>query len=271
MTTSGLTVVPLGGLCNRLRVTLSARFVSETAGRPVQVCWDGGDAECRAAFGDLFHSIDTPNFRITGRPWHYTSVSRRNLHFPALPRLFLFDAQQKNFDPRRHGDIEDWLSRYRRLYLSGCFVLKPYPPTITALLRPLPRLQQRIDALTADFDAHTVGVHIRRTDHRLSMSVSTDEAFLSAMRACVEADSRTRFFLATDDDTLRHRLSAEFADRLMALPSVEGRDTLAGIEQAVVELWCLSATSRLLGSYQSSFTDTAAELGGIPVSIAGLT
>ncbi len=36
-----LTVVPMGGLCNRLRVTLSARFVSETVGRPVRVEWGG--------------------------------------------------------------------------------------------------------------------------------------------------------------------------------------------------------------------------------------
>lgn len=269
MTKACLTVVPLGGLCNRLRVTLSARFVSETVNLPVRVCWDGKDAECRAAFTDLFVPIDTTNFRITRRPWHCTPVYRSNLHLPALPRLFLFDAQQKNFDPRRHGDIDDWLRRYRRLYVSGCFALKPYPPAATALLRPLPRLQQRIDAVTAGFDEHTVGVHIRRTDHLLSMSVSTDEAFLSAMYDYVRADSRTHFFLATDDDALRRRLSAEFGSRLTTLPCGGGRDTLGGIEQAVVELWCLAATTRILGSYQSSFTDTAAELGGIPLTIAG--
>lgn len=267
MTEPALVVVPVGGLCNRLRVTLSARHVSESAGRPVCVRWGEGDAECPAAFGSLFHSIDTPAFSVVGRPWRYAAVTRRNLHLPALLRLPLFDAQQKNFDPRRHGDMETWLRRYRRLYVSGCFVLKPYPPACAAVLRPLPHLQERIDALVSRFGPHTVGVHIRRTDHRLAMRESTDDAFRRAMRACVEADGGTRFFLATDDDALKQRLMAEWPGRIITQSSVAPRHTPEGIGQAVVDLWCLAATRRLLGSFYSSFTDMAAELGGIPVSI----
>lgn len=271
MTKSRFDVVPQGGLCNRLRVTLSARFAGETAGRAVRVRWGVRDAECPAAFDELFHSIDTPAFSIVRRPWRYAAVTRRNLHLPALLRLPLFDAQQKNFDPRRHGDIATWLRRYPRLYVSGCEELVPYPAACMGLLRPLPHIQERIDAVTRQFDAHTVGVHIRRTDHTWAIEESTDDAFRQAMHDCVRADGHTRFFLATDDDELKRRLVAEWPERIITQPSVAPRHTSEGIVQAVIDLWCLAATRSLLGSFYSSFTDMAAALGGIPLTVVRIT
>ena len=40
------------------------------------------------------------------------------------------------------------------------------------------------------------------------------------------------------------------------------------MQAAVVDLFVLSKTRRLIGSYWSSFTDTAAELGNLPLTIA---
>ena len=45
------------------------------------------------------------------------------------------------------------------------------------------------------------------------------------------------------------------------------RNTLTGMQDAVVDLWCLAATSLVVGSYYSSFSDTATELGGQPLEI----
>ena len=39
------------------------------------------------------------------------------------------------------------------------------------------------------------------------------------------------------------------------------------MQEAAIQLWSLARTRRLLGSYWSSFSDMAAEIGGIPLHI----
>ena len=74
-----------------------------------------------------------------------------------------------------------------------------------------------------------------------------------------------------DEENLTHffgHYQKAFPGRIVAQPvqSVR-RDTLAGMQDAVVDLFCLSRTRKLLGSYWSSFSDMAAELSGIPLQI----
>ena len=59
----------------------------------------------------------------------------------------------------------------------------------------------------------------------------------------------------------------EYPDRIITQRTQVRRDTLDGMREAVVDLWCLAATQRIIGSYWSSFTDTAAELRQIPLEI----
>ena len=41
------------------------------------------------------------------------------------------------------------------------------------------------------------------------------------------------------------------------------------MQDALIDLWCLAASRKIIGSYWSSFTDTAADMGGIEKVIAG--
>ena len=95
--------------------------------------------------------------------------------------------------------------------------------------------------IKARFARNTVGVHIRRTDNTVSMSRSTPEGFRRAMDREIKRDFKVRFFLATDDEALKATLVQEYPDRII--------------------------TQRIIGSYWSSFTDTAAELRQIPLEI----
>ena len=81
------------------------------------------------------------------------------------------------------------------------------------------------------------------------------------------ADHLRVFYLATDDFAVKNEICRRFGGKVLTLPTPTCRKSLAGIQNAVVDLWCLAHTKRLIGSYWSSFTDTAAELGRIPVTI----
>ena len=81
-----LTVVPQGGLCNRLRVMLSALSLSRrNDDLYVRVEW-AKNAECLAEFGELFEPFSDSHFSITPRRWWHVPSMRSNLHLPTLWR-----------------------------------------------------------------------------------------------------------------------------------------------------------------------------------------
>lgn len=262
-----LTLVPLGGLCNRLRPLLSALQVAGSTPGGVTVEW-AKDSECRARFDELFLPIDSPGLRIVPRHWWARPARRRNLRWPALLRALMgYRVQRESYRPAAAGDFERLAASDRLTYLSTGYALCPYPADILSLLRPRPELARRIAALTARFGPHTVGVHIRRTDNAVSISQSPVAAFRKAMDEEVRRDGSVRFFLATDDEALKGELAQAYAGRLITQPTRVRRDTLEGMQEAVVDLFCLASTQKILGSYWSSFTDTAAELGHVPLYV----
>ena len=265
-----LTVVPQGGLCNRLRVMLSALSLSrKREDLYVSVEW-AKSAECLAEFGELFESFYDTNFSIAPRSWKNTPSTRYNLHLPTLLRRFSYDKQLTYYRPHEDKPIEEYISHNNRVYVSTGYALCDYSPETVQEIRPRRELQERIDGIVAEFSETMIGVHVRRTDNLQSQHTSTDEAFFAAMDRELEAEPYAMFFLATDDGALKSRMMARYPGHVVIqhTPHVR-RDTLEGMEEAVVDLWCLSKTSKILGSYYSSFSETAADLGGIPLEVVG--
>ncbi|MBR1732288.1 MAG: hypothetical protein IJ729_00895 [Alloprevotella sp.] len=267
-----LTVVPIGGLCNRLRVVLSALSLARSdRDVRVRVEW-AKNSECKAAFTDLFLPVKEENFCITRRRILHIPDRRRNLHIPMRLRSFFYDAQYADFHLEKHPPIGTLLKPDTHIYLSTCYEIfssSPYAKAHVELaLRP--ELQQRVDCLAECFSPDTVGVHIRRGDHALSIRTSPTEAFIAAMEAEVAENAATSFFLATDDKALKTTLQAAFPGRIFIQDTaLLRRNSLAGMQEAVVDLWCLARTKKILGSYWSSFSGTAAEIGQIPLQIIG--
>lgn len=259
-----IVLAPRGGLCNRLRTLLSlVEFPVPTACR---VLWARNE-ECCARFDELFQPLDVERVSVEDSPWWAAVARRRNLRLPHVVRQLKGYEQYE--DLRSPDTYLSLLERAAssRLFISSSTELRPYPRSAYDLLHPIPAVKERIDALKSQFAAHTVGVHIRRTDHRVSIAHSPTAAFLRAMDEAVRRDPAVRFFLATDDDALKQRLLARYPDRIITQSHAAPRHTLEGMRAAVVDLWCLAATQKLLGSYGSSFTDTAAEMGNVPLEV----
>lgn len=264
-----LTLVPQGGLCNRLRAVLSAVSLVEEQRIEglIRVGWSA-DAECAARFDQLFEPYPATCLTIAPRRWTDRPVTRRNLHWPALVRSLFYTAQYRNRPPTIEAIVTAASTAgAARLYVSTGHAFCDYSPDYVRRLRPLPHLQQRIDSLSAGFDDHTIGIHIRRTDHMTAIAESPDDLFVDAISSAIAHDDDARFFLATDDADLKRRLMERFPQRITAQDCRGSRADLSGMEEAVVDLWTLARCSRIIGSYWSSYTDTAAEIGGIPLTI----
>jgi hypothetical protein len=223
------------------------------------------DAELNAPFGALFEPI--PELRLVEGPLplHLRNARPRNLWQPALARrlrgLAWIDAQdcgellRTGYDferPLRAGDL--YMSSFSRFYPNAeryrCF-------------RPIAPLRERIAEETRGFDAFTVGVHIRRTDHAVATAESPLEAFVAAMEQQRALEARTRFYLASDSDEAKARIRAHFGERVVTGTQTATRGSPEGIQRALVELYALAQSSLILGSQGSSFSHTAAELTGI--------
>ena len=199
-----LTLVPLGGLCNRLRALVSARsLLSYDPALRIQVVW-AAKAECAARFDELFEDNLTLAGRFAFRSAGFLdapAVLRRNLRLPALLRRLRYDGQYADFHSA--AAPAECLVHFRaaqRVYISTGSPLCSTPAAEWGVLSPLPALRRRIASLVNSFGKNTIGVHIRRTDNEKSWHVSPLSAFVREMQAALAEDPEVTFYLATDDE-----------------------------------------------------------------------
>ena len=133
-------------------------------------------------------------------------------------------------------------------------------------LKPIPQINAQIIGLKKRFTPDTVGIHIRGTDkRRLFGFVPPIEKMIARMRAEVELNPDVKFFVASDGDKAKEAVITLFEDRLITSPERAQRYTSAGQEDAVVDLFGLAATSRIIGFGNSSFATAAALIGNKPL------
>ena len=257
-----LIIPPSGGLCNRMRVINSARVLAERRGDALIVLWYAC-AELNCSFEDLFlpvHDFTIHNIRSLKDP--------RKLFYQlrARQRLGNEDILQHKTDGVLHEDFFRSLKDPVYVFTWEHF----YPSSDYSCYAPIPSLQSRLDALTASFGPRCVGVHIRRTDNAVSMGKSTTEQFITLMKKELDAHPDTCFFLATDDMAEERLLRETFPGKIISNPNrTLDRNSVAGMHDALLDLYGLAATQKLIGSYWSSFTDIAADMGGLEKVIAG--
>lgn len=133
---------------------------------------------------------------------------------------------------------------------------------------PVRVLQILIDKETHKFIKPTTGIHIRRTDNSKSIDKSSTELFVKRIEASLKKNNDQLFYLATDDEKEEALLLSNFGEHILTQKNKDlDRNSPKGIQDALVDLYSLSKTERIWGSYWSSFSKTAAALHKIPLEI----
>ena len=135
------------------------------------------------------------------------------------------------------------------------------------LFIPLPTIQKHIDQLCKNFSAHTIGVHIRRTDNLESIQQSPIELFFTAIDKEIDLNADVSIYLATDDESVKQKLQKRYGKRLIYVKDKADRSSISGIQGGIVDMYTLARTQKILGSFHSSFSELAAQLGDIPLEI----
>ncbi len=290
-------IKPLGGLCNRMRSILSALSLAQDTARKVTIIWER-KKELNAPFYALFQASDDFEVIETSAlflPSLYEKV-RQNHFYSFRPRgnTWLKTKGQKPYQQGIFND--DFASIADKIHQNHSFehfkffreifvkeVSKQWQSTLFApqnlyissfyefyegnaaasVFKPQRILQQKIDQITQDFGTNTYGLHIRRGDHKMAIERSPLSKFSILIEQQITQNEEISFFLATDDATVEDKLKAKFGDRIITRTKNLSRNSTEGIQDAVLDLYCLAKTQKVYGSYWSSFSEMAARLSGI--------
>ena len=134
-------------------------------------------------------------------------------------------------------------------------------------LKPLPEIEAAVAAFP--MPASTIGVHVRRGDNLENFGESRDDYFFSMMRGILELRPDTTFFLATDVAAVEERFREKVGGALLSAPKGWApRHGVEGVREGLIDLLLLARTAGIIGNVQSSFSQTAARIGGRAMFLA---
>lgn len=271
-----ITLIPVGGLANRMRTIASALTLARNCDVPLRIVWfkDRG-LNCR--FDQLFrHPAAFPKVKVIEAGYmdtaRYDRPRKRNLRIPRLMQRLLFDSciyEDEVIRKRDSGfDFETWVKSRKNVYVASYISFFPYSyRTLREFFLPVTSIQNKVDEIACHFDAHTTGVHIRRTDNTHSIHLSPLSLFIERIEQEIQADGQAKFYLASDSPEDKAELAERFGDRIYTHRFSAERDRPEGIQDALAELLVLSRTHQIIGSCWSSFSEIAAQLTDIPCII----
>jgi hypothetical protein len=289
MDTPRLIVRPRGGLGNRMQVITSFQILAKYSGRSFELCWGPSQSWSDEDLGDLFEN-DFPRVPLD----EFESYSDDGLDLHNAGRI-VTHAKRNTWEWREgsgmhqvfdlaafpvvtysgyHRSIWHLRDRAARARLFPNFEAD-YQATLKEW-SPVPSIRAEVERLSASFGPHTVGVHIRRgdawdypsTSPASRVRLSTDAAFMARMDAELEAEPHTNFFLATDSAATEKRFRERYGEAVMVnhdkrfVPSVP-QQPKDNQRDAVIDMFALARTQKILANNYSTFSPMAAKIGGI--------
>jgi len=266
---------PMGGLANRMRVIASGLWLKEKLRTDLVVIWNE-NYELSCPYNLLFEENDIFLIRQKARKYHYVKTSNQTslsqkLATKIINKLIGVDycIQEPDFYNliwKGKLDMCNAVKKHKVTYIQTC---QEFGDNLFAFqnFKPILPIREKIGLITKKFTAHTTGVHIRRLDHVISIQYSPIELFINKMRAELDNQKNTKFFLCTDDAEVEKAIIAVFGDKIITYEKELSRQTIKGMQDALVDLYCLSSTKKILGSYWSSYSDIASRLNNIELEV----
>lgn len=259
---------PLGGLANRMRVIASGIWLRKQLGGELSVIWNE-NYELNCPFELLFEPIADLRIIKKKRIYRVVKSSYQSRLFTRITTNILNKAagvdhciQEHDFINlvwRNEIDILEICRHKRNVYIQTCqeFGNNSYA---FQFFSPVKSIFDKISQVTSTFGKRTVGVQIRRTDNAPSIRSSPVSLFTEMMERETVQDQETMFFLCSDDNDVKKEITGIFGDRVLSLKCDMSRETVQGMQDAVTDMFCLAATSRIYGSFYSSYSEVASRL-----------
>lgn len=253
----------------------SAISLANELGHQLKIFWVKDDG-LNCQFRDLFEPINIENVQLkelSRKPVLYRVYrSKRPLvkvvcYFINVLKKVYFDVELLHKEPIDALKKKDFhTGKFKRIVIETQHRFYPYDG-FKKHFSPVAALKQRIESRIGRFGKFPVGVHLRRTDLP-QQNMSPTSAFVSEMENIILKNDGVKFYVASDSREDKELLKRKFNERILTSFEDVSRNSRNGMQDAVVDLFCLSHCNMVLGTYYSSFSRVAAcDLGGIPLKI----
>lgn len=262
---------PCAGLGNRLLALASANELCKSMDRRLLVIWKR-EAGCNAKASDLFEFSDVKVIEISenGYKKEFFGTIRGNIlkrrYRGKGTAFFPCDKVDSYKQTGRFEALAAEIAREPVIYIKSYTNMCEITSESFRFIKPSSVIEKKGEHVFSRISNRTVGVHIRRTDHEEAIRNSPLELFVSRMGQEME-EQDADFYVTTDDREVEKLLKERFpAERLIFYEGKRiDRDSREGIEDALIDMLALSRCSRILGSYQSTFSLIPSIMGGIPL------
>ncbi|MCG8699622.1 MAG: hypothetical protein MI922_16325 [Bacteroidales bacterium] len=265
-----ITIRPFAGLANRIRAINAACCLAEDKNVELKLLWNQ-TRECNVKLSNLFSISDTLNVKEIQSA--YQDDGRVDHQLRKLCKM-LNIKRYKGYDSvLYHADVKKLMNEdkdFNSIDFSKNILINTSERFYNGSLKkdlftPQKRIKDIVDGIVFDFEKiPTYGLHIRRTDNALAIAKSPLHLFHDKIKLHLEENSDTHFFLATDSLQVEEELINEYGSNITVYQknSLSRADDNA-IQDALVDILCLSKTKKIYGSFWSSFSLAAAEFGGV--------
>lgn len=268
MKLKNLTILLHEGLANRIRVMASLYHLT-LSGINIKVIWQLNE-ELNCSFEKLF--IPIKGFLIINTPKRiklYNSKQKNILKRSVLKvynKIKGFDyviiGGYNNPDSCNVELIHTIFENYRNVFIETQQIL--YDHQEYSIFKPIKEIEDRI-INSYSLAQPYIGIHIRRGDNIQSQLKSGIIPFIEKTKNILKDNPEQKFYLATDSLDVKEVFKYLFGSSIITSNPDYSRNTETGIKDALFEMFILSKSQRILGSYWSSFDGIAARIGNIYV------
>ncbi|MDE7347356.1 MAG: hypothetical protein K2N48_11550 [Muribaculaceae bacterium] len=276
--TPRMIINPVGGLANRMRAMASGIALADAIGCDFRIVWRC-NSELNASVEEIFNVPDYIKSKIIyplklEYSLKYSAPRKRNLYVSGLIAPIFFGHIFRDWTPEframvvnnKNESLKETAEKYilsgRNVLFQSGLSFYPFPIELYRnIFRASNAVETKSNAILNSLGDHSIGFHIRRSDNSESIKHSPDSLFISEMDAAIHDNPKVKFYLATDDETTKVDFARKYGDRIISSKSVASRATKEGIIDAATEMYILSKTDRIVGSFYSSFSEAAAMLG----------
>ncbi len=270
-----ITFVPVGGLANRMRSIASVITLAQQTKSYVNIIWFQ-DWTLHAPFHKLFEPINQPHITLKDASFlQYLSTDRpriKNLYLPRFYQILTFNdaIYERSFYQliQQEFNFKKWIEQNKHVYMASYSTFIPYRQAmLKELFVPTNNIQQKIKHRCKNFNESVIGVHIRRTDNIASIQKSPLNLFYNKIDIEIDKQTKTQIYLATDSEEVKYSMKKRYGNRIISSDNVADRSTVNGIIDGITDMYTLACTTKIYGSFQSSFSEIASQIGNIPLEI----
>jgi hypothetical protein len=258
-------VVTSAGLGNRMRVLSSCIQTAIKDDRTLWIVWPK-NSTLGCDITDIFESIGI-NYYVPQKWIHYMiaqiyrhgAIRRFYKIYKLISRIF-FDSSIFDADIEYNNQLESNIND-KTILVATCFAFGSKHDY--KLFNFTDYLKKKAEKEFQKINGPYIGIHIRRTDHVDIIQQSPLEKYMDQIDKSLLDHPTQKFFLATDDETVKNYLTHKYKRLIYTFNHTIGRIDIQGIYGAVIELLLLSKSTKLICSALSSYSDTAILIGDI--------